>query len=255
MNLEHAFLSAKRRYKVLLREKNSKPSGSVDPLLATELKALEEKFPDLIQLSGITTERDVLPSLLTANDKASNHRDGVTSLDSYEEGDSTVLQNSPPQISNSTDSPAPARNDEEHSPRLKEKNELKRLFLLATFVLDLYNKFHERSAFDPLSYMKVLFFSIANALFHVFVCDPCSILGVNVMPSLFCCMIHLTNLYSLCIRQKDRMLFTMLLAYICLDFVPSLVTSSVFYLLTISFLNKLIAMNLHFQCDAFSEEL
>ncbi|CCW71301.1 unnamed protein product [Phytomonas sp. Hart1] len=254
MSLDPSFLSGKRRYKVLLRE-NKNPLGSLDPLVLTELEALEEKFPELRQLKGAAIKQDVVPSLSTGRDKVPLQQDYVEYLDINERGNTANFRNSAPRIGNNSESPTLSKKNEESSSKLNEKNHLERCFALATFALNLYSGFYNRSAFGPLNYAKALIFSIAIALFHVFVLDPCSPLGMHIMPSLFCIMINLSNLYSLYVRQRGRVSIPMLLVYTCLDFVPSLISIFVFYLLTIASLNKVLGSNLDFVCITSLQEI
>lgn len=252
---EGDFVNARRRYRALLRERNRlEAEGTVDHEVSTELAKLEVQFPEL-------NPEAPRPASTPADAGA----DASAELGSPKES----LTSAPPSLSAAdpdaggvrvtsvrrTASNLPAlviTTDPRHAATAlsggKTGKRPHRTYAMSIFALQVYNEANRRSVFGPLNFLKLGVLAVANAGFHVFVDGPCSMVGSQISPSLFCTVMHVYNLYPLFVKRPARVSFPMLLVYVTFDFFPSMLSIFVVHRFAVSFLSLLFSRPVSFQC-------
>lgn len=245
MSVSKEFITARRRYRALLREQKSLAAAEAgDELVNSELAKLEAQFPQLKELDANPTP-DAAGEKTTAEPTAATSPPRLPSL--FQSGQT------PPQFTCGTEGVAASAESQPTNTEIRRPSpaEVKRPpegIAASLFVLRLYNETHQRSVFGPVNFMKMMVMGALNAAFHFFVANPCTPLGAQLVPSVFCSVAHLYILYSLFLKRRARFSVPMLLVYSVLDFIPSMVSAFVAYTVTLSSLSLAFSRKVSFQC-------
>ncbi|KAG5488108.1 hypothetical protein LSCM1_08173 [Leishmania martiniquensis] len=234
---------ARRRYKALLRERESlASSGAIDPVVQDEIRKLEGNYAELRPpLRPPLPDHWVAPSPPTVPSATSKETETLSSIMTC-----TVSPSSELQLKHSMQQPCvPTEKrcvkdvDEESKNHTAQSHAgvqppAGRDSCFVLFLLRLFNEAHQKSLLGRRNCAAIVFLSIAIAALHCTVLDPSSMIGSLVTPSLFCCLVHAHNLASLYASQRQRLSVPMLVVYVCFDAVPSIALDVVIYHLSLT---------------------
>ncbi|KAG5512532.1 hypothetical protein GH5_08499 [Leishmania sp. Ghana 2012 LV757] len=248
---------ARRRYKALLRERQSlASSGSIDPVVEDEIRKLEDTHAEL---------RPPLPPprpdhAVAASPPLVSSTTGEEGAKQSSSGARTVSPSRELQPKSSTQQPfAPIEKwcvtdldtgPKPHTPHARGgvQPPARRDGHLVLFLLRLFNETHQRSLLGCRNCVAIASLSIAVAVLHCTVLDPSSRMGSLVTPSLLCCLVHANNLAALFMKHPQRLSVPALVVYVCFDVVPSIALDVVAYHLSLTLMGFCGARPVSFAC-------
>lgn len=230
------FQRAKRRYKVLVREKQALLATSrSDAMVDEEIRKLENEFPMLLGDEKPSQNiSNVVSSELTAfvpevvkGSSATCHVSGEEATFNMVGPVSSLAERPDVQHRKSTDATPSAVP--------KKFSELERYKMLM-FALQVFTAAHQRSRLGRINCTVIALLSVTIAVVHRAFIDPTSSLGCLLNPSLLCLLVHANNVCGAFLTRR-RFSVPIFVVYLVLDVIPSLGMCIAFYGLTMIFMN------------------
>ncbi|KAI5686247.1 hypothetical protein MNV84_00157 [Leishmania braziliensis] len=234
---------ARRRYKVLLREREALASrGTSDPVVEDEIHKLEANHTGLRPPSSSPLpDHSVAASVPVATSASSEELAKPSSYVARSVSPSTKLHlktlTLQPRVSKDKlcvgtlvaeqqTHVTPSRVDEQPLAMLSGR--------LVLFFLRLFNESHQKSFLGCWNCVAIVALSVAVAVLHCTVLDPSSTVGTLITPSLLCYLVHANNLAVLYTQRRQQLSLPMFIVYVCFDAVPSLALDLVVYNLSLT---------------------
>ncbi|KAG5512293.1 hypothetical protein JKF63_07815 [Porcisia hertigi] len=249
---------ARRRYKALLRERESlASSGSSDPVVEDEIRKLEERYSEL-KSSLLQPLPNNFPATLAPVAHSATSEEPAKPLSSSVAPSASLsselhLTHSNPGPCAQSDELCVKALDTQHQPhtapsRAGAHPPARPEGYLILFFLQLFNESRQPSLLGCWNCAVIATFSMAIALLHCILLDPSSTIGSILTPSRLCCLVHAKNLASLYRRANRPLCVPMLIVYVCCDVVPSFALNMVVYKVSLTLMGFYGVRPLSFAC-------